>query len=314
MEDIICFYNKKKEKLYGILSYPESNSNKIGVVLLNTGLNYRVAWHRLNVKLARFLAAMGFTVLRFDTHGIGDSEGELKEGIITEHFNEIQKGYFAEDTVAAIEMIKQAKKINKIILVGLCGGALTAFFTALKVKCVEGIISIAGPVTLSSAKLREENNHLEEAALLSSYIFKMGSVKAWYKFLTGRSEYKKIGISIRASLKYLWNNIVNIELGRKITEQEHKGFLLNRDFIYAYQKYCVSQRKVLFIYADRDQATWEFNKIFRNRFIEKSNICKKFTEIHIIKNTNHIFSSEDSQKELFLLCSDWLTRITQNNA
>ena len=43
------------------------------IILLNAGIAHRVAPHRLYVNMARRFADMGFTVLRFDFSGVGDS-------------------------------------------------------------------------------------------------------------------------------------------------------------------------------------------------------------------------------------------------
>src|SRR5215475_3162536 len=66
-------------QLVGILSHPAANpltstgSPAPGVIILNAGVLHRVGPHRLHVLLARRLAASGFTGLRLDLGGIGDS-------------------------------------------------------------------------------------------------------------------------------------------------------------------------------------------------------------------------------------------------
>jgi alpha/beta superfamily hydrolase len=54
-----------------------NNEDKPGVVLLNPGIVHRVGPGRIYVKIARALAEQGFTVLRFDFSGIGDSSVRL---------------------------------------------------------------------------------------------------------------------------------------------------------------------------------------------------------------------------------------------
>ncbi len=67
----------EKQSLVGILTDPqnEKGSNiQVGAILLNSGILHRVGPGRTYVKMARELAALGFTVLRFDFSGIGDSK------------------------------------------------------------------------------------------------------------------------------------------------------------------------------------------------------------------------------------------------
>ena len=54
------------ESLVGIVTLPSAPTNSTAVVLLNAGVIHRVGPHRMNVQLARRLAARGFTALRFD--------------------------------------------------------------------------------------------------------------------------------------------------------------------------------------------------------------------------------------------------------
>ena len=61
--------------LVGILSRPPSELpiRRPAVVILNTGIAHRTGHHRMYVKMARDLAALGYLAFRFDFSGIGDS-------------------------------------------------------------------------------------------------------------------------------------------------------------------------------------------------------------------------------------------------
>ena len=61
-------------ELVGVLSQPDVvRPSAPWVLLWNTGLHPRVGPCRLNVQLARRLAALGIPSLRFDLSGLGDS-------------------------------------------------------------------------------------------------------------------------------------------------------------------------------------------------------------------------------------------------
>src|SRR3954464_13203392 len=64
-------------RLFGILTLPSvrpRNAHKLPVfVFLSAGLLHRVGPYRLHVRLGRELARMGFTSLRVDLAGTGDS-------------------------------------------------------------------------------------------------------------------------------------------------------------------------------------------------------------------------------------------------
>ena len=61
--------------IVGILTSPPRGVARkgIAVLLLNAGLIHHVGPNRLYVRLARVLASMGFSTVRFDFSGIGDS-------------------------------------------------------------------------------------------------------------------------------------------------------------------------------------------------------------------------------------------------
>ena len=61
--------------LVGIVTKAVSpaSANRPAIVILNTGIIHRVGHHRMFVTMSRALGAVGYTVLRFDFSGIGDS-------------------------------------------------------------------------------------------------------------------------------------------------------------------------------------------------------------------------------------------------
>src|SRR5690606_23743533 len=62
--------------LVGVVTEPAAGSARPdapAVLILNSGLVHRVGPKRLHVRLARRLAGLGFTCMRIDLSGIGDS-------------------------------------------------------------------------------------------------------------------------------------------------------------------------------------------------------------------------------------------------
>jgi pimeloyl-ACP methyl ester carboxylesterase len=100
----------------------------------------RFAFRRLPVLTARFLAASGIAVLRFDLRGAGESGGP-SEADSRHHTH-------GEDVAAAIAHLRQTIGLERFILIGYCFDALCA----LEASCVEagaidGLLCIAAPVT-----------------------------------------------------------------------------------------------------------------------------------------------------------------------
>jgi len=102
--------------LIGILSRPSQLPiRRPAVVILNTGIAHRVGHHRMYVKMARDLAALGFLAFRFDFSGIGDSACR-DDGLSP---IEAHKADLSE----ALDWLTASCDVNEVVLIGLCAGA-----------------------------------------------------------------------------------------------------------------------------------------------------------------------------------------------
>jgi uncharacterized protein len=101
--------------LIGILARPV-RPERMGVVVLVGGPQYRAGSHRQFVLLSRALAHAGYAVLRFDFRGMGDSEGAACNFLNTR-----------ADIAVAIHTLQQAvPEVAEVALWGLCDGASAA--------------------------------------------------------------------------------------------------------------------------------------------------------------------------------------------
>lgn len=85
------------------------------IVVLNTGIVHRVGHHRMYVSLSRVLAERGFTVVRFDLSGIGDSppRGDSLSPLASS----------MTDIRDALDSLEELLHSQRFVLVGLCAGA-----------------------------------------------------------------------------------------------------------------------------------------------------------------------------------------------
>jgi pimeloyl-ACP methyl ester carboxylesterase len=125
--------------LVGILTLPtgEPAPQAPHVVLLSTGILHRVGTSRLWVTLARALGEAGFTTLRFDYSGIGDSE-RRRDAISMRQSVE-------RDIGEAIGYLNKTRGAERVVLVGLCSGAYDALLAALREPRVVGAVLIDMP-------------------------------------------------------------------------------------------------------------------------------------------------------------------------
>jgi len=157
-------------QLVAILHRPEdaARAQKIGVVVVVGGPQYRVGSHRQFTLMARAFCRAGYPVLRFDYRGIGDSEGVFRG------FEQVDA-----DIRAAIDaLLSAAPDLKGVILWGLCDAASACLmFANRNDPRVAGLI-IANPWVRSEAG--------EARAYLKHYYLQRLLQKSfWQKVLGG---------------------------------------------------------------------------------------------------------------------------------
>jgi len=104
--------------------------------MLNSGILHRVGSCRLHVQLARALSAAGFTSLRFDYSGVGDSDSRRD----TLPFEQSA----VAETQEAMDYLTRTKGVQRFVLMGLCSGADMSHDTAVADERVTGLMLIDG--------------------------------------------------------------------------------------------------------------------------------------------------------------------------
>jgi hypothetical protein len=123
--------------LIGVITTPSEGSlAPVACLMLNMGANHRIGPRRINVKLARQMAARGISSIRFDLAGLGDS-GPAGG---SEHF--LTQAVF--DLQAAMNMIQTMLGIRRFIAIGLCSGATNGLSLAVADARVIGLLMFDG--------------------------------------------------------------------------------------------------------------------------------------------------------------------------
>lgn len=125
----------ENQSLVGVLTEPQLNGSRdTAIILLNAGLLHKVGPYRLSVDIARRAALQGWTTLRFDLGGLGDSaiasSGNIEERTLA-------------DIRAAMALL-EPRGHRRFVLGGLCSAALNAHRAAVHDPRVAGILSLDG--------------------------------------------------------------------------------------------------------------------------------------------------------------------------
>ena len=127
----------KTKTLVGIVTEASNGGGRDGgpaVILLNSGILHHVGACRLHVKLARTLAPAGYTVMRFDHSGIGDSDAR-RETLSFEKSAVL-------DVQEAMDYLTATRGAREFVLMGLCSGADMSFKVASADSRVVGMMQL----------------------------------------------------------------------------------------------------------------------------------------------------------------------------
>ncbi len=126
-----------QKAIVGVYTEPDTQWPDVPVMLLfNAGLLPRQGPHRINVRIARELAAIGMASLRFDLSGLGDSQA-----IGSESGNRAQS---VRDLQAAMDFLEQSYGTRRFLAFGVCSGAVIVFDLAQADSRVASILMFDG--------------------------------------------------------------------------------------------------------------------------------------------------------------------------
>lgn len=307
-ERIFKLVNPAGQSMYGITHAPE-NPNGAVVIMFNIGLHYRVCHSRLFIRQARDLTQAGFSVVRFDPSRVGYSHGEIVVDRAIDCYNAVQTGLFKEDALQLIAHVRETMQPKRIYLYGLCGGGLTAIIAGALAEQTDGVVFVAGPVTVTSAEFELSTLHPLDAKVdLIGYRNRLFRPEAWGRFLSGKTSYRKIFRSISVLLKDKFRSRERPSEESESVEgaEENKGDLYNRTYAEAFDTLMKAGRKVLFLMPELDRATYDFDRIFAARFLPKYDDYKQFYTVERVPKANHTFSTPESTRQLFDITRDWL--------
>jgi pimeloyl-ACP methyl ester carboxylesterase len=123
--------------LIGMLATPADGlAERVGCLLMNMGANHRIGPRRINVKIARQMAARGISSIRVDLAGMGDS----RPASGSKHY----RAQSVLDLQAAMDFMQSELGVDRFIAIGLCSGAENILATAVADARVSGLLMFDG--------------------------------------------------------------------------------------------------------------------------------------------------------------------------
>jgi dienelactone hydrolase len=272
--------------LVGVLAEPSTPvAGKPAVVLLNSGILHHVGASRLYVRIARRLASVGHSTLRFDFSGIGDSEarrdtlGAAESAVV--------------ETREAMDLL-QARKggTDRFILFGLCSGADMGFKTAGADERVVGLVQ------LDPFAYRTRGYYVHH------YGPKLVSVDAWKNYVSVRvrrwqarreeAQRQRLGVPTEERLEYVAPEYRRIFPPREET-QARLQTLVARDV------------QLLNVFSSGMPDHYNHAEQYRNSFPGLD--FRDQLQVEFIPGAEHTFTQLDDQERVLDIVSGWAQRV-----
>jgi pimeloyl-ACP methyl ester carboxylesterase len=299
VEKIVKFSNRNGLQLNGILHEPDKEAKDIAILFVHSGVQGRSGNTNQYVTYARELAKNGYLCFRFDPQGLGDSEGLIEPLEMRDFYGSIQSGRFVNDTIDAIDVIKKQTGAEKVVLLGLCGGSITALLAAELYPSISGLILLSAPIMLDGSKDNFDHKIPKDIAKLhlTAYLYKLIKPKYWLRALTFKSDYTTIFNYLKALLGDKRKS--NKGSTGKPTDKVSVG-VVNDKFYKAYDA-CKGNMNVIWFYGSNDSFYYHFKEHFQDLDLMDRN-----DEFLLVENANHMFTLIEWQNEICARTLKWL--------
>jgi pimeloyl-ACP methyl ester carboxylesterase len=170
-------------RLVGVLTEPVSTA--IGgerplVVFTNTAGNHRIGPNRMWAEIARKLGAIGFSSVRFDVSGVGDSvvwDAEAE--------NHPYSGRLARDVRDVVDALANEGRAKRFGVAGLCSGAFVGWHAAASDPRIESLVLVNLQIFAWEEGMSLDVNPLETKNASEYYKKRLFAKEAWMKLLRG---------------------------------------------------------------------------------------------------------------------------------
>jgi exosortase A-associated hydrolase 1 len=258
-------------RLVGILTLPPAPGPR-GVLIVTGGPQYRAGSHRQFVLLARFLAARGMAVLRFDYRGMGDSEGEPRD----------YRSVDADIAAALAQFFAAVPALREVVLWGLCDGATAAACHAPRDPRISGLI-LLNPWVRSPAGLAR-------ATLRHYYLPRLLQAAFWRKLAGG-------GVRLGESLS---------SLRQVAADTHHEQQPAEAPATLLFEALRCFRGKVLLILSGDDLGAREWTTLLADDRAWRELGSSRNWRQEEVAGANHTFSSAAARARVERLCADWI--------
>jgi pimeloyl-ACP methyl ester carboxylesterase len=308
----VTFANRRGERLVGIVHAPADRRSDTAVVLLSPGVKTRVAPHRLYNKLAEALVAHGYWVFRFDFYGLGDSEGDVDEAYLADLYGSVALGRYVDDTRDALDWLQRHYPVQRFVVGGLCGGAITGLMACSGDSRVAGLIALGLPITV-------EGRGIDKVAQMTAgqldrirqgYLRKLIDPRSWARLLTLQTDVRLLRRAFRKPVQAPAASTPASGHGPgaapAVGAVPPPTSNLNPHFAPAFFAAADRGMRMLLIFSETDRLWWEFDEKFLRAHPGVLDRYAGCVSVSVVAEANHIFTLEAWQREAERRLTSWL--------
>jgi pimeloyl-ACP methyl ester carboxylesterase len=314
-ESVIEFETRRGDLLDGIIYEPADKPIRDpAFVFSHGGLIGMNGAFRFYTYTARRLAAAGYPCLCFDPHGMGRSHGTIDNKDRLTLFREINHGLLADDVGDAVSVLKKKTGTTRTALFGVCGGAITNLIAQSRYHDVDASFQLSTPVMLPSLQGGIKRMSPGFARFyLKLYLRKIFDPRGLWRFITFRSDYRKMLRTINAAMSGLFDKKPRTPkrpggLAAGSQQPVEEGLIFNQDFLNSYRNIVARGGKLVFFYGENDSFKWEFQHDFADNFPGDLEAGKELVTVEEIKQANHMYTLREWQNEICDYCLNWADR------
>lgn len=267
-----------RRAIVGVLTEPEKKSadNDTAVLIFNAGLIHHAGPGRIHVKLARQLAELGISSVRFDFSGVGDSSVRADNLPVLE---------VATREPQEVMDDLQRRGFRHFILAGICSGAYCAFQTAIRDNRVVGGVlinpqGITGDETVASKAWSKR--------YWSNSIFRP---KAWWNLITGKVNYGRL----LYTLKERFIGSIQAKKSDDSGAEQHIRTEM--------QKLVARGTSILFVLSGKDVSREYLDVLLGDEILSLQ--ATGLISVKVIEDADHLFKHGEHQKQFIQEFCDW---------
>jgi pimeloyl-ACP methyl ester carboxylesterase len=301
-EEIVQFGNEKG--LVGILTAPKKQPADAtahplpAVLLLNAGLLHRIGPNRIYVTIARALACAGFSVLRFDFSGLGDSAPRA------DHMPYAQSAPLEAEL--AMDFLTERLGVDRFLLMGHCAGAGFSLLVGSTAPRVVGaaLINMEGGDEEWTEYDRMKKRSQQYARDYSGRA--LLNRERWAKFLGGRADYRSIARNIFKDT--LWYRVKGyaFQTQQAIRGQQKAGLAEQDAHAQRYLQPLVDREaSLLLVHSEGGTGLTRMRALFGSALVRLQREGR--IELVIVPECDHLFTLLERQRRLSSIITQWAT-------